>query len=225
MALLTGCGRVAFDARADAAPDGTPGPGPSSFAALCNAMRLTLIFDGNNVDDPQATAAGMTITQSCGTSPVTTTVSQNDAGVLEPTTQEPLLPPTEVGILGGGFVVQRGLGYLRTNDSPLVVGGPGGFVTIDVRATGVRVVDLGPISGTHDYAIIQVIVDANTGTRYLSLFGPGGEGTIVAGRWFSTTFAPMLATDRNSWYVIEWADADSSGSVTAGDTIQVVGSG
>lgn len=227
MALVTGCGRIAFDPRADGSPDspdGTPPRGPNSFAALCNAMRLTIIQDGNNVDDPQSMAAATTIAQSCGTSPIVTTVSQNDPGVLDPTTQEPLLPSTELGVLGGGSVVQRALQYLRINDEPLLIGGPGGFVNIDVRATGVRIVDLGPITAAHDYAIIQIIANANTGTRYLSLFGPGGEGTIAAGRWFSTTFASMLATDRNRWYVIEWTDADSSSSVTPADSFVVVGS-
>lgn len=223
VALVTGCGRIAFDPRADAGPDGTPPPGPNSFAALCNDPRLTIIQDSSNVDDPQAMMAAATIAQRCGTSPVVTIVNQNDNGVLDATTHEPLLPSTEVGVLGGGFIVQKGLGYLQMNDSPLLIGGPGGAVTINLRATGATIVELGAVNATHDYAIIQLI--KHTGTRYLSLCGPGGPGTIASGRWFSTTFASMLATDRNRWYVVEWADTDGTSSVTAGDTYTVVGSG
>jgi hypothetical protein len=223
--LLTGCGRIAFDSRPDASPDGTAPPGPDSFAAQCNAMRVTIINDGVSLDDTTAMMATTTIMQSCGTNPAVTMVNQGDAGVLDPTTHEPLLLSTELGVLGGGNIPQLALRYLGQADTPLVVGGPGGFVNIDVRATGVRVVDLGPITAVHDYAIIQVIGDSNTSTRYLSLFAPGGPGTIAAGVWFSTTFAPLLATDRNRWYVIEWSDTDGTSGVSPGDKYFVTGSG
>ena len=222
--LVTGCGRIAFDARPDAAPDTTPGPGPNSFAALCNDTRVTIIEDHVSIDDTTASMATATIQSSCGTSLVVTTVYQYDSGVLNMTTNEPLLPSTELGVLGGGNVPQLALRYLGM-DMPLVIGGPGGFVNIDVRATGTRIVDLGPITATHDYAIIQIIRNADTGTRYLSLFAPGGPGTVAAGQWFQTTFAPMLATDRDSWLVFEWADTDATSGVSPGDKYAVVGSG
>jgi len=223
--VVTACGRVAFDPLADGATDGTPvdAISPVSFASLCLDQRVTVILCNAALDDNIAMVVPATLAAACATSPTTTTVQQTDPGVLAPVTRQPLIPSTELGVMVGGDGPQEGLSYLVQNDTP-VIWTVGTRATIQVRATGATIINMVNYGPAHDYGVIMMVRDAVTGTRYLSLQGPGGAGTAASGYWFNTVMAPTLSSDTHTWYVIDWMDTDTSNSPSSGDTFTILAS-
>lgn len=221
MAMSVGaCGRLGFDGVGAASPDAVVAPG--TFAGLCDFAGITTILDGNSTDDTTGTRAASAIGPQCGTSPVVAMVGQGDPGVLDPSTHEPLLPPTQLGVMGGGGLQQLGFRYLQAADAPLTFGGASGRLAVTERATGRLIVDDQPVDLQHDFAAIMVVRDASSGTYYLTLHGSLENGTGAAGLWFSTVLA--IGQDAHHWYIVEWTDVDANGP-SASDPFAIVGSG
>jgi hypothetical protein len=226
--IVTACGRISFDPRVDGAfaDDSQPvdAIAGDKFASVCADQRITIIRDGNAFDDSIAVNVPGFLAAGCSTNPTVTTVLQTDNGVLSPTTRQPLLPPTELGVMIGGDGPQQGLAYLIMNDSP-ITWNVGALATITVRATGTNIIDMVNYGPAHDYGVVMMVRDAITGTRYLSAQGPGGAGTDASGYYLKHIMAPTLSSDTHTWYVIEWMDTDTSGGASAADTFTVLASG
>jgi hypothetical protein len=218
-AAIASCGRIDF-APLDGSPDS--GPGPNSFGGLCRFDQITLIQDGNSIDDNVAAMIFAGLRAGCQTNPAMRTVTQNDPGVLDPTTNRPLLQPGELGIMGGGDSSQRGLAYLLQNDTPLVWAPIED--TFTQRATGAIVSTRTGADSKHDYGAVMVVYEPISGAYLVSGQGAIGVGTTVSGVWFQDQLAPMLRSDVNQWYVVFWSDSDATPGPSAGDTFTIVAS-
>jgi hypothetical protein len=221
---VLGCGRVGFDARApsDAATDASL---PPSFAGLCALPTLTVIQDGFPADNTSAHDFANGVASACATGQTIRAVDQGSAGILEATTQRPLLAVDELGIMGGGDNSQDAMQYLLAEDSPLVFAITATAYNVVERSSGSTVFSAPPssLSDLHDLAIVMLIREAVSGGTYVDLYGVNTNGVVAAEYYVSTVIAPMLAADGHQWYVVEWTDVNSNGP-DAADTFNLVAS-
>lgn len=215
--VLAGCGRFGFDDTPRDAPDtGT------SFRSLCHYAQVTVVDNGLTVDDMVGATLASTLAGGCGNAPATTTVAQDASGILDPTGR-PLVSPDQLVVIGGGDGPNKAIAYLLQADTP-VIWSSSSQATYHERATG-RLIASGPVSSTHDYAVVMVVDEPIGGTRILSASGQTVNGTKAASFWFTTQLAPVIATELRAWAVVEWTDTDGDATPSAGDTWAVAGSG
>jgi hypothetical protein len=209
--VLAGCGRFGFEP----AVDGVPRFG---FRDLCAFERLTVVKDDVPNDDAVGAAILNVLGERCGVQ--TRTVSQDQAGILDPATDRLLLGRDELAILAGGDGPHRAVAYLLMADTPVTWEGDD-VATYRERATG-RTLAVGPVSATHDYALVMIVDEPVSGTRALSVSGMNAVGTVAAGYWFRE----RVGTDEDgAWILVEWTEADAEAGPSDGDTWIVVGSG
>jgi hypothetical protein len=230
--VVTGCGRVDFDALRDARRDDAPtvlpdGVPPDSFVGLCRFGLGTVIQSGITADDNMAATLPPALAAGCATSPIIRVVSQDLAGILDPTSGRPLLPTDDLGVLGGGDAFQRAVAYLIMADTPVVVDASGTTHTLIERATGTVIASFpaSSLSNTHDVGLVMIVDEPISGGSYLTAFGRSAAGTVAAGVLFTSRIAPAIRTDRHQWYAFEWMDSDVMAGPSAGDTFNVVGAG
>lgn len=225
--LAAACGRLDFDEVPggsvvnDAGPDA--GSTSIAFRDLCAFDRLTVIENGLAVDDQVGAGLAAAVAVGCAKTPTTRTVDQDDPGILDPSTDRPLIAPDDLVILGGGDGPHRALAYLLDADTPVIWSG-GSTATYTNRATGELIV-MGPTSSSHDYALLMIVTEPIGGGRILSASGMQANGTKAAGYWFANVLAPAIATDADVWTLVEWTDSDGAAGPTAGDTFTVLASG
>lgn len=228
---LVGCGRLAFDPAADAA--GAPGADafacpPGTFCELCAVSIITVIHDGDNNDDAGGDAMATAVAQACSTSVTIVNVSQNDPGVLDPTTKRPLLPAGSLGVMCGGPAVQLGLQYLDLQgETPVVFEYTTSDVLLRQRSTGNAVLDIpqSALSQSHDLGIVHVSHESTTGAMFLSVAGLAAQGTITTAALFVSQLAGGAATDTLAWYAIDWLDQDADTWPSGPDTVSILASG
>ncbi|MBS1124004.1 MAG: hypothetical protein H6Q90_6232 [Deltaproteobacteria bacterium] len=218
--LLVGCGRLAFDPE----PVATDGAlSQSGFRQLCAFTRVTVIENGLQVDDLVGASLSASLSSRCPVAPITRTVSQGAPGILDPTSGRPLLAVDDLAIIGGGDGPHRAIAYLLRSDTPVTWTGSS-IATFRERATG-RTIVTGPVSDSHDYALVMVVAEPIGGGRTLSASGMAGNGTRAAGYWFANEVAPTIAANELGWTLVEWTNADGDPGPTVGDTFVVIESG
>jgi hypothetical protein len=210
-----GCGRIGFD-------EGDEGVSGPEFRSLCAFDKVTVIKNGIAVDDMVGVALQRALESGCGNAPLVGVVSQDDPGVLDADTNRPLIDPSRLAIIGGGEGPNRGIRYLLEADTPVVWSGTS-TATIRERSTN-RLLAEGPITATHDFVMVMVIVEAIGGLRVLSGQGFTREGTI-ASRLAFDQIAPTISTNSDVWTLIDWTDTDGATGATTNDTFRIVESG
>jgi hypothetical protein len=222
--LAAGCGRVAFDPLLDAAIDAAP---PSGFATLCGFTSLTVIHCGNVSADSDGDMIQAAIATQCAAGQAERTVLQTDPAILNQTTHQPLLAANDLAVAGGGELVENINAYYRAQNAwPVILTGSTTYTWTE-RATG-QVLATGPYSGitaTHDYGLVMLLRDPNGVSSVMTGFGFGAPGSLVAVYFFQTVIAPAIASDRHTWYLLEWTNGDADINPSAGDTFSVLGSG
>ena len=219
---LAACGRIAFDA----VPGGDASPGAGGFAAACRANALVVVRDGIASDDNAGAMMPSPLVVGCGREFGLNTVLQDDPGVLDPATNQPLLAPGTLGLLAGGTAPQRALHYLQVADTPVIVEDTTSRLVITTRA-GATVIDipLSSLDSSHDITVVQYACAGTSGACVVSDAGEQTNGTIAGAYYFDNVIAPAIATSVTSWYVIEWKNTDTDPAPSAGDTYSIVGSG
>ena len=186
-----------------------------------------MLNDGNVVDDYVGGRMQLALGTQCGGGQAQRTLSQDAPGILDPTTNRPLLGSEDLAVLGGGEAKQRANAYfVATPAWPLVPTNDLIGVTWTERATGTVVLQAPflALSSTHDYGLVVLARDPS-GATVLTGYGVGAPGTLAAGFLFETVIAPAMQTDGRSWYVFEWTNGDSDDNPTPGDTLTILGSG
>jgi|SRR5271157_695289 len=83
------------------------------------------------------------------------------------------------------------------------------------------------LNGTQDFFVIETFMDG--GGRYQMLcYGFDWEGTYAAGLYFDTAIYPNLASQNESWIIVNWNDTNGDGLVNGpggGDTYTVIAQG
>jgi hypothetical protein len=218
LGAIAGCGRVGFD------PLDAGGARQFQLRDLCGFATQTVVTDAIALDDQAGVDMATALAGVCPDLPDPRTASQDDPGILDPTTNRPLLATDDLAVLGGGDGPQRGLAYLLRADTPVVWSSTGPTATFSNRETGQLIAE-GASSDTHDYALVMVVVEPIGGTRVLSASGMVANGTVAAAYYFDNTIAPVLATYALRWVLVEWNNADADPAPSAGDTFTVLGSG
>jgi hypothetical protein len=222
---LAAC-RFHFDALPDGATD-VANPIPGGLNELCKARTMTAIRGGAIFDDMLAITIANQLAATCPLVPAVREVSQDDPGVLDPTTNRPLLTSKDLAVIGGGEFFQRAIGYLIIADTPLILEEMPARVRIIERATNTVLLDRAPssFSNTHDVGIVELVHEPIGGSSVLSFQARVSEGTIAMGYWFSNIQLPQLATTTQRWFVIEWTSTDTDPAPSAGDSYAIVAMG
>ena len=224
-AAASGCGRIGFEVVPDGAPD-TVTCSAGTFCSICEASDITVIHIGVGADDAVADFLGMRVAQGCGTGQPIQTVGQNTAGVLDPTTNRPLLAASTLGVMGGGPFFNQGFAYLQMNDTPIYYDVVGSNLNVLAR-NGALLFDMPKtsLSTSHDVGLLMVAKEPISGATFLAASGWYSQGGIAAGDYFATQIATMLQTSESGWYVFEWQDQDADMNPSAPDTLTIVASG
>lgn len=226
-----GCGLVGFDAAtspsdagADGAPDGTVTAPPDVLAHVCGYQNVTVILDGDAVDERVGAELAASISSGCATAPTVRSLDQNTPGLLDPVTHAPLLGPNDLGVFGGDVFYQLVMRYLVVSLSPIITSEAGGRYSVTRRDTGATLVDvpLDAITATHDFGVVQIIHDPATESTLVTANGHFFGGTLAASYFFTTSIAPTLTTSTRGFYVIEWTNMDADPEPSAGDTITLI---
>lgn len=221
----TGCGRIGFDSIAadvDAAVPVDAGDEAISFGRLCDFGAHVIVENGIEVDDGVGARLSDAVEAGCGSTVTRRTTSQDDVAAVDADSGRPLVPASELVLLGGGDGPHRVVRYLLTADTPLVwAGSP---VTITERATG-RVVAQGDTDAANDFILLQVIEEPIGGTLSLSAQGIQENGTIAAAIYFEEVVGPAIAIETASWFAVRWIDSDAVAGASLDDTYAVIESG
>jgi hypothetical protein len=194
------------------------------FQNVCQSPNATLIQDGITEDD----TAGATIGTALGACTPAVTVRTVLQSVVEgdPTLGimadggAPLSGPGDMLVTAGGDFGQHMVKYMETNSSaPIMWSQVGTTITLSRRSTGAVLKTLDEASATpsHDYAVIELAVDAPSGTLTLIAQGLLGPGTRAASFYLSKVMIATPATYDQAFYIYEWTDANANLMPEAGE--------
>ncbi len=212
-----------------------------ALKSICRSPRVVALLDDLSVDDDAGRVMLQALASQCaldGGGRFDTLdraeAGANDTGVLEAVAAEanqkrPVAGPgTMLVMAGGGWELgQPVTRYLNTNGyTPIYYGTPqgGGALGLIQRGTAggadTVVAPYAAITDTHDYFVLQMVVEPESGTPSLVAYGFGGAGTLAAGWYLANRVLPNLSDYEKAWYVYEWTDASSdAGAPDGGDGI------
>lgn len=192
------------------------------LSGVCFMPSAIAVLDG--FDDAAAVALAASLS-SCSPAVPYTSVSQLDAGFINPETGYPSPTGATLCVAGGSFF-QRIVGYLeQANQAPVRDTSTPSVYRYSRRDGGV--IAQGPVSllsATRDVFVVQ-IVHTPEGVRVLNAAGYYAEGTTAAAWYFVNTLLPMRPSLTDAWYVVDWTDLNVNGMPDPGDTWVVLGQG
>jgi hypothetical protein len=211
------------------------------LAHVCDSPRATVLLDGLSGDDPISATVKDGLVVGCppaSPAPVAVLVAQAQAGTIHPVSGRPVVGSGDLQVVLGGPLGQFLIRYLEnarlssvyfTYDSVTARfygrATDGGADPIIVEAPRTT------LTPSHDFFLVETVVDPATGTLTLALYGFGLKGTEVAAWFFLNEILPnRSATQWNkSFYVYEWTarsgDAGADPVPSAADTFTLVSSG
>jgi hypothetical protein len=201
------------------------------FTNLCANASVTVVSDPYPPDDEAGASLGPSIAAACPDAGIAVSlVPQTQPGVLVPG-DAGWRPNTGVGttlVAGGGSFGQLSVAYMDQSAlTPVYLTNDGTTSHIYQRATGLALVtaDDGKLGAQHDFFILELAVEPESGT--LCLFGEGiyGPGTVAAGYFGSQVLVPNYGRYPAPWYVYEWTDTNGDATPDSGDAFDLVAMG
>jgi hypothetical protein len=200
------------------------------FVNVCANATGTVVTDPYTGDNEAGIALGQALVACADGGVAISIVPQTQAGVLIPA-DAGWRPNTGVGntlVVGGGEYGQLSVAYMDDNGlTPVYLTNDGTTAHIYQRSTGLTLVTAADsaLTSQHDFFLLELAVEPQSGT--LCLFGQGiyGPGTLAAGYYGSAVVVPNHATSTAPWYVYEWTDTNASGVPDLGDTFTLVAHG
>jgi hypothetical protein len=201
----------------------------SILAHVCDAKRATFLLDGLQADQEATVVVHGAIMARCAPPPMAATVSQSVSTAINPITGQPVLGGGELLVAVGGDSAQRLVNYLEDSGTSRVYNEYDGLNTLwfkrrDASNTILATVTRTTLTPTHDYFLVEVVLDPISGTLSLVLYGLDSPGTKAAAYYFTNTMLPSIATYTQSWYLYEWMGTNSGGA-GPGDTFTLLASG
>jgi hypothetical protein len=201
------------------------------FTNVCANTTITVVDDPYPVDNEAGASLATALVASCPAGLHMSIVSQTQPGVLVPEGDAGWRPNTGVGstlVVGGGSFGQLSVANMDESAlTPVYLTNDGTTSHIIQRATGLALVtaDDSQLGPTHDFFMLELAVEPESGT--LCLLGEGlyGPGTVAAGYFGSQVLLPNHASYPAPWYVYEWTDTNGDMTPDKGDTFNVVAEG
>jgi hypothetical protein len=201
------------------------------FTNICANRTVTVVDDPYPPDIEAGASIGEAIAASClDAGAAVSIVSQTQPGVLLQG-DAGWRPNEGVGITlvaGGGGFGQLSVAYMDQSAlTPVYLRNDGTTSHIYQRSTGLALVtaDDSSLGTQHDFFMLELAVEPESGT--LCLFGEGlyGAGTAAAGYFGSQVIVPNHPSYTAPWYVYEWTDANGDMTPDSGDTFTLIAQG
>jgi hypothetical protein len=202
------------------------------FTDLCANKSITVVNDPYAPDEEAGASLGQAIAASCPDAGIAVAVvPQTQPGVLAPGGDAGWRPNTGGSttlVAGGGAFGQLSVEYMDDSAlTPVYLTNDGTTSHIYERATGLALVTAydSALGAQHDFFMLELAVEPQSGT--LCLFGEGiyGAGTVAAGYYGSKVVVPNHASSSAAWYVYEWTDTNNDMTPDQGDTFNLVAQG
>jgi hypothetical protein len=240
---LACCSGFCADLRHDPRNCGTCGNGCSTsqfctgtacddvtFPNVCSNTTILVVDDPYPIDDEAGAAIGSAI-QSCAVGSTLSVVPQTQPGILVPDGDAGWRPNTggsTTMVAGGSWFGQLSVAYLDDHGlTPVYLVNDGTTSHIYQRSTGLALVTTpdSALTSQHDYFILEMTVEPQSGT--LCVIGEGilSPGTTAAGYYGAAVVVPNRNMYPSAWYVYEWTDTSGDGQPGPGDTFSMVGDG
>lgn len=188
---------------------------PVSLANVCSTPRVALIRGSLRPDDLSGDVVAQAL-GACPTPPARREISQDEPGVTNAQTGQPVGGPGELVVVAGGPFGQRLARYLEDNGiapvSHQFVEGARYELHRSRDGEVLASMALADNTSTHDFALIELARDSQSGTLALVVSGFKAEGTAAAAWYFANTMLPGLSSFEESFYIYEWTDAGPPGA-------------
>jgi hypothetical protein len=200
---------------------------------------VTILLDGLPIDDDISHAFRDTLASSCATTATIDVVSQDTSPLLNSGTGRPLGRGGDLFVQIGGPYGQHLLRYLEgARLTPVysqyttaldgffgrnASGGPDPVIAQAAPSSPAAAPD--QLSDTHDFFVIETVLEPTLGSRTLAIYGLFAPGTTAGAWFFAHQVLPSLSTHTASYYVYEWRDGDGDGAPSAADDFRLAGSG
>jgi hypothetical protein len=189
----------------------------SVFVNVCESANATIVHDGIT-DDDNASGGVATALGSCTPTVAVRTVLQaivesTNAGVLA-AGGRPVTGPGDMFVATGGSFGQHAVGFLEKSATPVAVAETSTSVAFFRRSTStlLRSVQLSELTATHDYALVELAVEPDSGTLTLIAYGLLSPGTRAAAHYAGQVIVPGRATYDQAYYLYEWTDGANGGN-------------
>jgi hypothetical protein len=202
-------------------------------ANVCALPVATLLLDGLSTDDAAAADIHDALVASCAPAPTATAVAQATSGVINPTSGKPVAGGGNMLVVSGGPFGQLLDKYLETSAvSPIYSYYDNAVNQLRGRASGDAGADplivnamQTDITDSHSFFVVEMVVDPDSGTLVLVVYGISASGTQAGAWYFAQKMLPARASLDKSWYVFEWSDQDADMKPSDPDTFTPVASG
>ena len=191
-----------------------------------------MLLDGLSVDDQLAPDVASILSAGCATHPDSQVDDQAASTAENPSTGQPVAGSGDLLVSVGGPYGQHVVAYAESAGIAAVYDvGVSGDAVFEGRPNdgGVRqiLVDapLATLTDTHDYFVIASLVDPESGTRILEIYGFFSPGTIAAEWFLENRVLPSLGTFTHAYYIYEWTHGDAGTLPGSSDTFRLVTSG
>jgi hypothetical protein len=200
------------------------------LANVCNSKSATFLLDGLQADQEAAVVVRQAIAARCTPPPMAKSVSQSVSIAINTTTGQPVAGGGELLVAIGGDSAQRLVNYLEDSGASPVYNEYDGLNTLwfkrrDAGNAILATVSKSTLTATHDYFLVEVVLDPISGTLSLVLYGVDSPGTKAAAYYFADTMLPAIATYTHNWYLFEWMGVSVDGAPGPGDTFTLLASG
>ena len=200
------------------------------LAHVCNAKHATFLLDGLPADQEATVLVHGAFAARCTPPPLAKTVSQSVSTAINTTTGQPVVGGGELLVAVGGDSAQRLVNYLEDSGTTRIYNEYDGLNTLwfkrrDASNTVLATVTRSTLTPTHDFFVVEVVLDPISGTLSLVVYGLDSPGTKAGAYYFATTILPSIATYTNGWYLYEWMGINADGGAGPGDTFTQLASG
>ncbi len=242
---LTCCGDLCSDLARDSTNCGACGAACASnqfcsgtacfavaFENVCADPSVTVIADQGG-DAPSDMQLGAALNAACSpASPFSVIAQSAGTGLLDPVSGAPQTAAGQMIATAGGPDVELLVHYLEAGASPVYysadsVSGPLQSIAFIARDGGATLAttSAGSLTGSHDYFLVELVVDPSSGTLAFVCYGFSSTGT-VAGAWYlSHLLLPATAGVSQAWRIVEWTAQDGGTGPATGDSFALVASG
>ena len=200
------------------------------LANVCNSKNATFLLDGLEADQEATVVVRLAMAARCTPPPMAKSVSQSVSIAINTTTGQPVAGGGELLVAIGGDSAQRLVNYLEDAGTSPVYNEYDGLNTLwfkrrDASNAILATVSKSTLTSTHDYFLVEVVLEPISGTSSLVLYGVDSPGTKAAAYYFANTMLPSIMTYTHSWYLYEWMGVGADGGAGPGDTFTLLASG